>query len=66
MTPALKLKDQVIHEEDLARLLGITKGTLRNRIYAGEDLPGWIGDRHPRIWLTETVYRWMKSREGRK
>ena len=51
------------NDRQLAQLLGITLGRLRNKISAGEPLPPRIelpGCRN-RLWHIDTVHEWLKK-----
>ncbi len=50
-------------DQDIAQLLGISLGRLRNKLTAGKPLPPRIqppGCRH-RLWPKEAVYAWLEQ-----
>ena len=53
-------------DADIAKLLGISVGRLRNKISAGEPLPPRVRPDgcHKRLWPRESVHEWLRQFRG--
>lgn len=59
------MENETMTATEVATMLGITTGALRSKISRGADVPPFIrlkGQR-ARIWLRETVFKWLKDHE---
>jgi len=54
---------KLITINELADILHLTKGTVYNRLCAGDPMPPSIQIGKKRLWLQSTVDAWLKAQE---
>ena len=66
MSALKSIQEQYLSEEDVAALLEISVGTLRNRIYQGRNHPPFDKVGSTRCFPIEEFRAWLKSRRVRE
>jgi hypothetical protein len=56
-----QIKEEWVNDEEMAKLLGISVGTLENRVYSGVDHPPYSGKGRGRRWSLTEYNKWLRA-----